>query len=81
MQVTLPEDLEGVVDAAVRSGRYPTADALVDEALREKLRIDRLVDAHYVRLAQEALAEDGPVEPGPNWREGILALAAERRGR
>ena len=80
MEVTLPPELEPLIHSAVESGRYATAGDLVEEALREKLE-QQLWNRHLVKLAEEAIAEGGFEEQPPDWRERLLALAAERRAR
>lgn len=79
MKVEIKAETAPVIEAAVRSGQYSSAGAFVDDAIREKVAIDQAADAHYVKLAQEALAAGGFEERGPDWREKIKALASTRR--
>ena len=79
MKAEIQHDIEPILQAAVTAGRYPSVDQFVDDAIREKLTLDRAVDAHYVELAEKAIDAGGFEERGPGWKERIEALAAKRR--
>jgi antitoxin ParD1/3/4 len=85
MKLTLPPDLEAIVQDAVRSGRYATAD----EVLREALILLDENEAKFLALKREI--EIGMASPviGPAdhaffedvKRRGRERLAAERKAR
>jgi Arc/MetJ-type ribon-helix-helix transcriptional regulator len=66
IEVDLPEDLDAFVQEAVRSGRYPDADAVIEAALVQAMRRDGI---ELAELKRAWMAE-------PGFREGYEALIA-----
>ena len=64
MTVTLPPQVEALIQEKVDSGLYPTADAVIEEAMRLLDEQDR------IRWLQEAIAA--------GQRSGAIAMTPER---
>lgn len=83
MQITLPAELEKYVEDQVKTGQYPTADAVVENALKT-LKIQRAelpAGEELRRLIAEgqAAADRGELIPGPQVFREIREHSAKRR--
>ena len=68
--VSVPEDLVAEAEAAVASGRASSVSAYVSEALGEKSRNDRLIEA----LDQMDRDIGPPGKRAEAWARGVLGL-------
>ncbi len=83
MTVTLPADLQAFVDEQVATGRYPDADAVLDEALRvlAQKEYDGKMAALMAKFDEaEAQVAAGQVIRNPRSARQILDEIRQRRG-
>ncbi len=77
MTVTLPADLQAFVDEQVATGRYPDADAVLDEALRVLARKE--ADAKMAALMAKFDEAEAQVAAGQVATLDAHAILAEVR--
>jgi antitoxin ParD1/3/4 len=64
MNISLPAELEEVVDRRVRTGRYGSASEVVREALRLLEERDRLRDLRFLELKRDVEAGVAELDRG-----------------
>ena len=84
MNINLAPELERVVQRKVRAGQYPTADALVHEAVQRLVEADEDERAHAADLRKRIAAAERQIDRGDysEYNEATLRnLPAEIRDR
>jgi antitoxin ParD1/3/4 len=79
MNISLPAELEEVVDRRVRTGRYGSASEVVREALRLLEERDRLRDLRFLELQREISAGVAELDRGESTPLDVAKIKAAGR--
>ena len=79
MNISLPAELEEVVDSRVRTGRYGSASEVVREALRLLEERDRLRDLRFLELQRDVAAGVAELDRGASTVLDVAKIKAAGR--
>ena len=79
MNISLPAELEEVVDSRVRTGRYGSASEVVREALRLLEERDRLRDLRFLELKHDVAAGVAELDRGVSTPLDVSKIKAAGR--
>ncbi len=79
MNISLPAELEEVVDSRVRTGRYGSASEVVREALRLLEERDRLRDLRFLELQRDVAAGVAELDRGVSTGLEVAKIKAAGR--